>query len=337
MSFTDEERTKRRSRYWASEIAGIVGLDPYTTPLEVAAEKLGQGVPKIFTDNMERGVFLEPAMRNWYAKRTGKWVSVPGMIESTRHPLMGASPDGLVAPEPKPNGEAVHVETVEAVLEIKVPGEYADAWGPEGSQDIPMHYVPQVAWQMAVVDVDRADVAALVKGKLRIYPIQRDREFEGMLIERVEKFHRDYVSQGKLPPATAADLDWLKGKFGRSALDYIEADEETTKLANMLRKARSARQEAEAAESSARASLELIIGAHAGLRGPFGRIDWKSNKDGSRTDWKAAMLELRNHIALDPSASELLKELDSIEAKWTKATIGARPFVPRFRDDWDEG
>jgi putative phage-type endonuclease len=339
-AFSPEELARRRATYNASEIAAIVGLSAWRTPLDVAAEKLGQGAPREVNENMDRGTFLEPGLRDWYRKRTGKRVDVPGRMQGN-NPLMAASPDGLVF------GGSSRDE-LEAVLEIKVPGEFmSTGWGEDGSQQVPMDYLCQGAWQAAVADVPRIDFAALIRGRLHVYPVPRDREFEGMLIERVERFHVDYVSQGKLPPAQLPDLDWLKKKFPRAELDYITAGPEHQEMIAGFLAARTQRKAWERTEGIARAELELIIGTHAGLRFEGGRIDWRHTKDSDRTDWKAVATELRNAIALRASVAPdggfekqefatLLGEYEETVKAKTRTQPGNRPFVPRLKAEWDE-
>jgi hypothetical protein len=49
-----------------------------------------------------------------------------------------------------------------------------DGWGPDGSDEIPVHYRAQALWQLDTLGVDTTYVAAWHGAELRIYPINRD-------------------------------------------------------------------------------------------------------------------------------------------------------------------
>ena len=70
------------------------------------------------------------------------------------------------------------------------------------------------------------------------------------------------------------------------------------------------------------ALIKARMGAASALLGPNGKpiATWKTNKDGQKTDWKAAFTE----VCQIAKVGELCGQL--IEAH-TKTTPGARPFL----------
>lgn len=68
-SFTPEERQKYLG---ASEIAAVMGLSPYKSPLEVYNEKLGLAAPFTGNAHTERGNRLEQIAAEFYTDQTGK-------------------------------------------------------------------------------------------------------------------------------------------------------------------------------------------------------------------------------------------------------------------------
>ena len=64
---TNEERTawlnERRKGIGGSDVAAIIGLSPWTTPLDIYEQKLGIALPSEETEAMYWGTALEPAIR----------------------------------------------------------------------------------------------------------------------------------------------------------------------------------------------------------------------------------------------------------------------------------
>lgn len=97
------------------------------------------------------------------------------------------------------------------VLEIKNVNQFAaKKWGEEGTDELPLTYVAQVAWYMAVMDYDYAIVAALFGGNdYREYRVERDADLENTLIERGRDFWIGHVLP-KIPPEPETRDELLK-------------------------------------------------------------------------------------------------------------------------------
>lgn len=112
--------------------------------IELAFERVnGSAIDKAVTVAMSRGSELEPEARAAYEARTGVLVDQMGFA---LHDTMqaGASPDGLIGN----NG----------LLEIKCPfdqARIARIWATDDISD----YVPQVEWQMWILEREWCDVA----------------------------------------------------------------------------------------------------------------------------------------------------------------------------------
>jgi predicted phage-related endonuclease len=90
----------------------------------------------------------------------------------------------------------------------------ADAWGPDGSEEIPDYVYAQVQHQAYVADLEKVYVAAFVSGfrpDWRLYPIPRDERAINVIVERGTAFWRDHVAK-QIPPAGGelAPLEVLK-------------------------------------------------------------------------------------------------------------------------------
>jgi putative phage-type endonuclease len=321
MSLTEEQLRIRRGGVTGTDICALLGSSPFSTPFDVWLEKLGKAEPKEDTPDTERGRFLEDGGRRWYAHRTGAIrVEQPGTVVSRRHPLIIATPDGV----------AHHRDGVR-VLEIKMPRR-AHGWGEPGTDAVPPWYLPQALWQLAALDMERADVFAVLEGEPCLYRVARDVEVEGLLVETAERFWRDHVLTGKPPEVTAADLPSASRFFRRpdteEYLDFAALQPEARAVLEEY--LRAYQEESAAAERLAtwEARAKLLLGGAPGVRGlpeemGYSRLDWRQNKARMRTDWKSVL------AALDDEDPAFATRIRALVQQHTTVVEGERPFVPR--------
>lgn len=321
MSLTDEQLRIRRGGITGTDLPAILGLSAFRTPLDVFLDKMGKAPPVEVTEDMERGSFLEDGARRWYAHRTcALRVEEPGTVVSRRNPLVIATPDGVA-----------HFTGDVRALEIKMP-ENTAGWGESGTDAVPEWYLPQVLWELAALDLERADVFAVLAGKPRLYHVARDAELEGLLVEEAERFWRDHVQTGRPPEVTARDAEtvtrWMRRHEGDKPLDFAAMSPETQ--ATLEEYLRSYQEEAAAADRRAlwEARAKLALGTAPGVAGlpeetGFHRLDWKAQKGRETVDMKAFRAALADE---DP---EVRRRVDALLGQFTKTSEGARPFVPR--------
>lgn len=292
----------------ASEIAAIVGLSPYTSPLDIYCRK--RGLTEEFTGNTATkwGIALEPVIAEAYTAETGIELTGDGRTTVVHpvHPFALCTPDRIAADRSR-------------VVEIKTAGiRMADKWGEPGTDAVPEEYLAQTIWQMAVLDIDAADIAVLIGGNdFRIYSVARDRELEDALIEAGRKFWHENVLAGE-PPAPRDSDEYArvltaKYPFDRIA-DLVVAEPDTEFAAACLREIRETIKELEADEREAENEIKAAIGDHAGIVGDFGKITWKATKERAVTDYKALC------SSLDPAV--------------VKAFTQTKPGVRRFLPTW---
>lgn len=318
MALTEEQRRIRRGGVTGTDLPALLGLSPFATPFDVWLEKMDKAPPREQTEDMERGTFLEAGARQWYAHRTGALrVDEPGTVVSRRNPLIIATPDGVA-----------HFTGDVRALEIKMPSSARD-WGEPGTDAVPDYYLPQCLWELAALDMERADVFAVLDGKPRLYHVTRDVELEGLLVEQAECFWRDYVVTGKPPEVTAADLPsvsrWLKRHDTAEHLDFatLPATAQVT-----LEEYARAYHEQDAATQRLNlweARAKMVLGGAPGVRGlpeetGWGRIDFTAQESG-RVAWKAVAEALAKQHGVGPT------QLSALVAENTGE--GARPFTPR--------
>lgn len=296
----------------ASEIACIVERSPYACALDIYCLKLGLTGEKPSNPYLRWGHLLEAPIAIAYTEETGIALVGDGCetLHHPEHPWALATPDRIAFDGSR-------------LVEIKTAGRWqSDAWGEPGTDQVPEHYLLQVAWQMAVTDIDRADIAVLLEGHdFRIYSVERDRELEAMLLEEGRRFWCDHV-QAQVQPAARAgeDLDrYLTARYPRETAPLAPASEAASALALELREIRAGLKALEARESEVVAALKAEIAEAEGIEGAWGRITWKAPKASTSVDWKAIA------AALNPSA-ELL-------ARHSTTKPGSRRFLPKFAEE----
>ena len=86
----------RQTGIGGSDVAAILGISKWTTPLDVYNEKVADTPTEKDSDSMEWGRRLEPVIRQAYADKTGRVVAVPEkQFRSDAHPFMIANVDGV--------------------------------------------------------------------------------------------------------------------------------------------------------------------------------------------------------------------------------------------------
>lgn len=216
----------RRAGVSASEVAALMGLSPYESPLSLYHRKVGDLGEQPDTDAMSLGRYLESWVAGWFADRHPELHMEPGgLFASVDRPWQMATPDRLLYDDVCRCDAATDPEIVctclpafeepVSALECKTDASY-DGWGDDGSDDIPAHYRAQTLWQMDVLDLPEVRVACLFlhSRQVREYIIARDdqaeRDLELMRHEAETFLHR--VDQGEPPPVDShpATSDTLK-------------------------------------------------------------------------------------------------------------------------------
>jgi putative phage-type endonuclease len=183
----------RRGAVTASEIAAVLGISPWESPFSLYWSKVhGWTIPD--SPEMAAGRRAEPIVADWFAEQgdpLGNLAVRPaGLYASKERPWQLATPDRMVHLrcdecdadlDGDPWGTACpacwgrgYQDDPAAALECKYVIGSWDGWGPDGSDEIPVHYRAQALWQLDTLGVDTTYVAAWHGAELRIYPINRD-------------------------------------------------------------------------------------------------------------------------------------------------------------------
>ena len=304
-AFTSEELEVRRSRVGASEVAAIVGLDPYRTPLDIWLDKLGMKEPRPESQAAQLGLAFEPVLVNLYL---GSLVLAPG-TEVHQH---GDGRTSIV--RPNTNHACTPDRLFEAQgsepwgLELKMRN-WRDAhrWGETGTADVPEEVAIQCQWSMYVTDRPRWDVTALIGGNdLRVYTLTRDPALIDALRHGVEVFWTKHVVPRVEPPMDGSEAAnaYLKRFPHRDHEMLTVSDAALDEAAEKLTAAKAHLKVAEKVQAEAEQAMKLAIGEHEGLVSPAGwRATWKATKSSMKVDWEEVAQALAPVVGQEKFAS----------------------------------
>lgn len=183
---------ERRKGVSASDVAGILGLSKWDTPLSVYLDKRGLLEEKSAA-HLEWGHRLEPVIAEAYLDRVGlcpHHLEPSALCVHPKEPWLLATPDRFVLGA---DGR------VERLLELKTAGQ-DDGWGEEGTDQVPDYYLTQVQHQMHVTGVPVTDLAVLIRGSdFRVYTVAYSPELYAAVLPILRTFWR-MVENGE-PPA----------------------------------------------------------------------------------------------------------------------------------------
>ncbi len=190
----------RKSGIGSSEVATIVGLNPWETPYQLWRRKVGLDKPKEENFAMRAGHYLEDAVSRFWMDETGRQIikrsAGDWIIRDNDRPYLQVSPDRTYwLGESRANSE-------KGILECKTTQMTVDA------DNLPEHWFCQVQYQLGVAGYEQGSLAWLCSGRNFGYAdIAFVDNFFGWLIDSVDRFWVDNIQGGKEPdPINVADV-----------------------------------------------------------------------------------------------------------------------------------
>ena len=219
-----------RSKYLGgSDIGAILGLSRFRSPLEVWMEKTGKEVKKLDSLTLRFGSFAESFVASEYSRSTGfDLIHDESIYVHPEYSFISAHIDRFVLEDSSSSSPT-------RILECKTANPFSlGDWGEVGTDQVPLSYLCQCLWYMAITDLNRIDLAVLFgNADFRIYEISRDLELESTILQKANFFWNEYVLKDVPPPAQSeADCQTLfsKGDPAKS----VEAHSETLELRKRL-------------------------------------------------------------------------------------------------------
>lgn len=215
----------RRTGITATDAAAVLGVSKWASPWSIYANKRGLSSDELeMNDSMEFGRRAEPMLGDWFHDRTGLYVlGEQTWCTHKTERWMLATADGFSAESPDSS-----IDDVLGGVEFKTTTDSVKEWDDE----IPVHIIAQVQWQMAVTGLPRTWLGTLHMGfgvRFKVRVIERDEDDIELLTATAKAFWFDHVLLA-VPPASdghAATAEALKGAYpGDKTLEALEATPE---------------------------------------------------------------------------------------------------------------
>ncbi|KSQ33864.1 endonuclease [Pseudomonas aeruginosa] len=248
------EHHDRSKLLGGSDVAGILGISPWRTPLDVYLDKVqprtGPVDPakqKIFT----RGQRMEPYVIDLLAEETGlKIIGRGNRYRDQQHDFMAAEIDAEAA-----SGENIEIKTVSPFK--------AKDWGEVQTDAIPVHYTAQAMHGLMVTGRQVCIFGVLIGGDdFRVYRVERDDETIAAIREKEVEF---WGRIQRLDPPEATAVSDILRLFERDAGTSIEADGKVVEVFNHLRELKAKAKGLEYEIESAEERIKLFMQDHAQL------------------------------------------------------------------------
>lgn len=250
----------------ASDVAAILGENPFRTNIDVWMDKTGRGNFDADADHLRFGRDVEGAIANLYETRTKRPVRDLGATMVQIHPdipWLGATLDRLTAIDDESGN------LIEVPLELKhVGGMFVkkDEW----TDDPPSMYQIQVQIQIQCWRDEngyRAPIASLA-GMFPGYQLgwvemARSDDFFEHIFPQLDEFWNHYVAKDIQPPYLPHDraLDTAKALYPVDNGSTVKLDNDALRLANELATLTTKIGECDKDKKQIQAELRLLIGA----------------------------------------------------------------------------
>ena len=310
----EEWLAERRTGIGGSDAAAVLGISPWSTPVDVWLDKTGRSAPKEETEAMRIGTELEDFVARRYEQETGRTVQRYNRMLH-RGCLLGNF-DRLVVPEGGKVASHMGEIRTDTLLECKTASRDWDG-------EVPLYYQTQVMHYMGLApEIEHADVAVLflVHKRFETYRVERDDEAIKVMQERLSAWWDEYVLGDKMPPPTNEEdcrKLWSRSNPGKTA----QASDEVADAVKRYLDAQASEKAAKEIAASLRGDICAAMGDAEILVDAAGRplVTWKSAKDSAKTDWEG----LARRLGATPEQI----------AEATQTTPGARRFVIKAKSD----
>lgn len=285
------------ARLGASDMPALLGLSEWSGPVALWA-RIVHGIQGESNTAMQEGTLAEPYIRALYRNRTGYELLGPTSWSHPLYPWLRCHPDDVSVP---PSGR----------IPLELKRYRPEGWGPEGTDAIPLSVWAQVQVQTGVgldmgeVEQERADVAALIRGELRLYVVPFQAEVYERCIEAGERFWADFVVPKRIPEGPnlrllERDVEALKRLFPepKPEASLLLWEERTVEERDLLKRwvlANRARRAWAAQEKALAGQVAMLLRDAPGVTLPeeLGRrVDYDTQAGVPRLDVKALRAEL---------------------------------------------
>lgn len=273
MSLTEKQLEQRLNYICGSDAAVICGVSPWGNVVQLWQEKTRQIHRRDISNNpyVKAGNFLEPAVRAWFEHETELKVTIDNsLIVHPEIQYLAGNIDGRVGDD--------------AIFEAKT-ASHEDGWGPSNSNQIPDHYLLQVAHYMMVAQVKKAHIAVLIRGNdFRHYTIERNLRLEEMMLRKYKEFWNCVVKNIAPEPTNGKEVLSLYGY--KSFDEHVTADDKIQESLEQLESVKESIKKSSELKDKLEDKIKIYMGQKDTLVSASGRIaaTWKEAAESKRFD-----------------------------------------------------
>lgn len=271
----------------SSEVATILGLNPWETPLQLWRRKKGIDPPKPENFAMRAGHYLEDAVSRFYSDETGKNIIKASagdwLIVNKDRQFLRVSPDRMywIPGRPKSYYSKGIVECKTTQMEVD-------------RDNLPQHWFCQLQYQLGVSELEQGALAWLTMGRDFGYrDFTFDKEFYQWMVEEVEKFWRDNIVANVEPDPVNVEDVLLRNPRHQPGKTVV-ADEELIEACRQLKELKGEAKDIDAQVKELESRIKMSFGDAESLITPDSNptkptvlATWKAAKDSQKFDEKA--------------------------------------------------
>lgn len=277
---------ERKLGIGGSDIAPIMGLSPWCTPLDVYRDKMNPAV--IYeeeSEDLKRGVRVEKYILQEYSEVNNCSLEINlAPVIDPKYPFMRGNVDAKVVDE-------------NVIVEAKSTKCPIANW----EKGIPEYYRTQVAYYAMLTNAERVDVPVLFSNwQYACFTYWRDLEYEARIRQAVIDFWNNHILAGIPPaPSNPAELQEVYPKL--ETAKTIKADSDIREKVNLWQKISLRRRELEKREEKLKIEIQNFMGDAGILDAGFCKVALKE-RTATRLDTgalKEAMPELYREYSND--------------------------------------
>jgi putative phage-type endonuclease len=197
----EDWKQQRTKGIGGSDVAAILGVSPYKTPLRVYLEKKGEIDNTEDNEAMYWGRVLEDVVAKEFEKRTGyKIQEAQYIVQHKELPCLIGNLDRLIVDDQNvPIG----------VLECKTASSYTSARWNDG--EVPEEYLLQLMHYLNITQLQFGYLAVLIGGNIyKTIKIEKNDELIQVMMDKCKHFWEEFIEKDIAPAVTAEDNELMK-------------------------------------------------------------------------------------------------------------------------------
>ena len=249
----------RRQGIGGSDVAAIMGISPWKTPLDVYNDKVCTFVEDEPNEDMKRGFKAEKYVLEDYVDHTGSTIQTN--LETIIHPdypFMRANVDARLVDE-------------NVIVEAKSTKAPISTW----DSGIPKYYKTQVAYYAMITNATRVDVPVVFSGWTYIcFTYWRDAELEAKILKAVIAFWQDHIVP-EIPPAPQSQEELQAAYPTIDDRVVVKADANIAHTVEEYQSVLEQIKELETSKSALKKNIQLYMGEAGVLDAGFCKLSLK--------------------------------------------------------------